>query len=73
VKNITSKPGQLRLDKERRDFVKKSTLLGVGVAASAVLPTVAIANASEEKELPSKAKGYQLTPHIIEYYKSAAS
>ena len=64
----------IRLDSERREFIKKSTLLGVGVAASTVLPGVAIANVDEQKTPANQSdKGYQVTQHVIDYYKSAAS
>jgi hypothetical protein len=73
VKNINSESVQIKLDKDRREFIKTSTLIGVGVAASTVLPGAALANVAEEEKTANKQQGYQLTPHVIEYYKSAAS
>jgi len=73
VKNIKSEHKLIRLDSDRREFIKKSTLIGVGVVASTVLPAVAIANVDEEKSDARQNKGYQLTQHVIDYYKSAAS
>jgi hypothetical protein len=61
------------LNKTRREFIKNSTLIGAGVAATAVLPGTAIASSEIEKPEDKKQKGYQLTEHILEYYKSAAS
>ncbi len=61
------------LDKQRREFIKKSTLVGAGVAASAVVPGAAVAGTSADKPEDKQQKGYQLTPHVIEYYKSAAN
>ena len=61
------------LDKKRREFIKKSTLVGAGLAATAVVPGAAIAGVSADKPEEKQQKGYQLTPHVIEYYKSAAN
>jgi len=61
------------LNKTRREFIKNSTLVGAGVAATAVLPGAAIASSEIERPEDKKQKGYQLTEHILEYYKSAAS
>lgn len=56
---------------ERREFIKKSTLVGAGVAASTLASTEAIAQIGDEPvEQPSQ-KGYQLTQHVLDYYKSA--
>ena len=65
----------LRLDSKRREFIKKSTLMGAGIVASTVIPGIAIANVDEEKVDINQQnnKGYQLTQHIVDYYKSAAS
>ena len=61
-----------KLDKNRRAFVKNSTLAGAGLVAGGILPGAAIANVTEDKTENSKQKGYQLTQHVLEYYKSAA-
>ncbi len=63
----------IKLDTKRREFIKKSTLAGAGVAASTVLPGAAVANVPAEQGDSTNSKGYQLTPHVIKYYKSAAS
>jgi hypothetical protein len=60
------------LDKQRREFIKKTTLVGAGVAAAAVVPGAAAGVMSEKPE-DKQQVGYQLTPHVIEYYKSAAN
>ena len=60
------------LNKTRREFIKSSTLVGAGVVATTVLPGTAIASSSMG-EPEEKQKGYQLTEHVLEYYKSAAS
>ena len=64
------KKSQLR-DQERREFIKKSTLIGAGVAATTMASTQVIAEVSgDPAERPSQ-KGYQLTQHVLDYYKSA--
>ena len=58
-------------DQERREFIKKSTLVGAGVAATAMTGTAALADSgAPDIEQPGQ-KGYQLTPHVLAYYKSA--
>jgi hypothetical protein len=61
------------LDKKRREFIRNSTLVGAGIAATAVVPGVATAGVSIDKPEDKQQKGYQLTPHVIEYYKSLAN
>ena len=58
-------------DQERRAFIKKATLVGAGVAASTMASTRAIAGVSGEAIEKPGQKGYQLTQHVIDYYKSA--
>ncbi len=62
-----------KLDKNRRDFIKKSTLAGAGVAASAFAAGEAVAAVKDDGDQVQGDKGYQLTAHVLEYYKSAAS
>ncbi len=57
-------------DQDRREFIKKSTLIGAGVAASTLATTEAIA-ATDDTVEPAKKKGYHVTQHILDYYKSA--
>ena len=58
-------------DQERREFLKKSTLAGAAVATTTMASTAAIAEVSEDiAEVPEQ-KGYRLTPHVMDYYKSA--
>lgn len=64
------KKSQLK-NQERREFIKKSTLIGAGVAASTMASTQAIAGISGDSAEPPEQKGYQLTQHVIDYYKSA--
>jgi hypothetical protein len=58
-------------DQERRAFIKKSTLVGAGVAATTMASTRAIAEVSGETAEKPGHKGYQLTQHVVDYYKSA--
>ena len=59
-------------DQDRREFIKKSTLIGAGVvAATSMASTQAIAGVSSEPAEPAEQKGYQLTAHVLDYYKSA--
>ncbi|MBT8434288.1 MAG: twin-arginine translocation signal domain-containing protein [Gammaproteobacteria bacterium] len=58
-------------DQERRAFLKKSTLVGAGVAASAMASTSAIAQVGDDSAEKPGQKGYQLTSHVLDYYKSA--
>lgn len=64
-------------DNERRRFIKGSLVAGVGVATAVVLPgEVMAAEHAEHEESPDRPKaqkGYRLTPHILEYYKTMAS
>ncbi len=75
MSKIKVEQNQIRLDSQRREFITKSTLLGAGLVASCVLPDTAIATGTEPELKPetSQKKGYQLTQHVIDYYKSAAS
>lgn len=58
-------------DQERRAFIKKSTLVGAGVAATTMASTSAIAQVSGDSTEKPGQKGYQLTKHVLDYYKSA--
>jgi hypothetical protein len=58
-------------DQERRAFIKKSTLIGAGVAATTMASTSTIAGISGDTAEEPEQKGYQLTQHVLDYYKSA--
>lgn len=53
--------------------MKKSAVVGAGVAASAVAGGEAIAAVTTDESESKQNKGYQLTQHVADYYKSAAS
>lgn len=61
------------LNHQRREFVTKSVLATVGVTAATVLPGVALAGESSPETESKQQQGYQLTQHVLDYYKSAAS
>lgn len=58
-------------DQERRAFIKKTTLAGAAVAATTIASTSAIAQVGGETTEKPGQKGYQLTAHVLDYYKSA--
>ena len=47
------------------------SLVGVGVAASAMTGTSAIAGVDTASSTEPEQKGYQLSQHVLDYYKSA--
>jgi hypothetical protein len=57
-------------DQERRAFIKKSTIAGAAVAATTMAGS-AIAQVSDKTTEKPVQKGYQLTSHVLDYYKSA--
>ena len=58
-------------DHQRREFIKKSTLVGDGGAATSMASTRAIAEVGGPTAEKPIQKGYQLTQHVADYYKSA--
>jgi hypothetical protein len=58
-------------DQQRREFIKKSAIVGAGVAATAVASTSAIADVGTTSAEKPEQKGYQLSQHVLDYYKSA--
>ncbi|AKH20486.1 twin-arginine translocation signal domain-containing protein [Sedimenticola thiotaurini] len=61
-------------DADRRRFIKDSLVTGVGIATATVLPgTLMAAGQDGSAGEPKAQKGYHLTPHIIEYYKTMRS
>jgi hypothetical protein len=59
-------------DKRRREFLQDSAAAGVGIAVAASLPGTVTAEESAGETSP-KGKGYRLTNHILEYYKTISS
>jgi hypothetical protein len=58
-------------NQERRAFIKKSALVGAGVATTSMASTAAIADVGSDIQQKPEQKGYQLTQHVLDYYKSA--
>jgi uncharacterized transporter YbjL len=58
-------------NQQRREFIKTSTLLGAGVAVGAMTSTAAIADVGTTGDEKPEQKGYQLSQHVLDYYKSA--
>lgn len=58
----------------RRRFLRTSLVTGVGVAAAAVTAGEAVANTADPATPDTKAddKGYRLTQHVADYYRTAA-
>ena len=56
----------------RRGFLKATASIGAGAAATTLLPSAVLASESEAKDRGTAKRGYQVTEHVIDYYKSAA-
>ncbi len=57
----------------RRIFLRGTVLTSAGAAVATAVPGVAVASVAETKsEAAGKHKGYRLTRHIVDYYKTAA-
>ena len=55
----------------RRELLKTGAAIGAGAAAFALLPGTAVAEVDASQEAAGKKTGYQLTQHVLDYYKSA--
>ncbi len=53
----------------RRSFLRKAATTGGGAAVVTALPVAAVA-APEETEQPEGSKGYRLSRHVLDYYKT---
>ena len=55
----------------RRDFLKASAALGASAAAAALLPEAV--DAAPETPAPAQPgqKGYEVTQHVLDYYRTA--
>ncbi len=57
----------------RRTFLRGRVLSSAGAAVATAVPGVAVASVTEaDSEPESRHKGYRLTQHIVDYYKTAA-
>lgn len=62
-------------DKARRDFLRGAAIAtAIPLATTLTTAQAEVANSNTAEEAaPKKNKGYELTQHISDYYKSAAS
>ena len=56
---------------ERRSFLRKAAAGGGATAVITALPSAAIAGPEEPEQADSQ-KGYRLTQHVLDYYKSVS-
>jgi hypothetical protein len=61
------------VDGERRRFLSGAAAAGVGSVVAAAVPGSALAGAEQQPDEAGSGKGYQLSQHVLDYYKSAAS
>jgi hypothetical protein len=64
------------ISNSRRDFLRGTVTTGAAAAVVTALPQAAVAEPTEEvqaKDPKRGSKGYQVTQHVIDYYKSARS
>jgi len=61
------------VDKGRRKFLSGAAAAGIGGVAAAIPAANTLAATGDEDQSPKKSKGYQLSQHVLDYYKSAAS
>jgi uncharacterized transporter YbjL len=66
-----NQPSNEARNQHRREFIKTTTLLGAGVAAGAITSTAALADVDTTGDVTPEQKGYQLSRHVLDYYKSA--
>ena len=55
----------------RRGFLKATASIGAA-AATTLLPSAVLASEPEAKDAGTAKRGYRITEHVIDYYKSAA-
>ena len=65
-----TQPSKTPKHNSRRSFLRKSALIGGGVASAAAMPGQVVA-AEAPIEPTVKDDNYRMTEHIAEYYKSA--
>lgn len=60
-------------DQQRREFLRSSVVTGAGAMIAAAVPGVAVATTADNADQPNKTDaGYQLSQHVIDYYKTCA-
>ncbi len=58
--------------KSRRAFIGGAVTAGAGAALAALVPAAAVSADLDAADEKPENKGYQLTEHVLDYYKSAA-
>ena len=61
-----------RVDAGRRKFINGAAAAGLGTIAAASLPMSSIAAPAQESGKENTGKGYRLSRHVLDYYKSTA-
>jgi hypothetical protein len=59
-------------NKARRAFIGGALTAGAGAAIAAVVPGAAVSAEIDPADAKPENKGYQLTEHVLDYYRSAA-
>lgn len=61
-------------DASRRNFIRGTAAVGVSSVVVAAVPASAVSASSQVDDTPAtKSKGYRLTQHILDYYKTLVS
>lgn len=58
--------------KSRRAFIGGAVTAGAGATLAAIVPAAAVSADVDAVDDKPENKGYQLTEHVLDYYKSAA-
>jgi len=61
-----------RVDAGRRKFINGAAAAGLGTIAAASLPMSTLAAPAQDPGKESAGKGYRLSQHVLDYYKSTA-
>ena len=61
-----------QVDAGRRRFINGAAAAGLGTFAAASLPMSTIAAPAQDPGKESAGKGYHLSRHVLDYYKSTA-
>ncbi len=61
-----------RVDTGRRKFINGAAAAGLGTFAAASLPMSTIAAPVQDPGKENAGKGYRLSQHVLDYYKSTA-
>jgi hypothetical protein len=56
---------------DRRRFLKTTVAATVATGTAALIPDAAVAGAVEPSKPEQKPEGYRVTPHVLDYYRSA--